>query len=70
MNAEIVQKLNEIQTECNKAYERHGLALQAFQVACARHDWMLAQKEQDEALTNLNAYMDGLQAIRRLQQTL
>ena len=46
---------------CNK----HAIAMQAFNVACARGDFHLAQREQDLAVEALSQYMDQIQVAQR-----
>lgn len=65
---ETLAKLDELQQSGLREMERHNLAMQAFQIACARHDWPLAEKEQQAAISSLSVWMDGIQAIYRVQE--
>lgn len=58
------------QRDANEALGRHQVALQAFQVACARSRWDDAEHEQAAALEELGANMDAVQAIYRLRAEL
>lgn len=65
---ETLEKMAELQQSGRRAVERYELAMQAFRIACARHDWLLAEKEQQNALSALAAQMDAIQACYRLQE--
>ena len=65
---EIMEQIVVAQKRAQDAYRRHGLAMQAFQVACGRGDFALAQREQDEVLAAFESYMDEVQAIAQLNR--
>ena len=60
-------KMAECQRKANAAINRHQIAMQAFQVACARSRWPDAEREQAAALDELGANLDAVQAIYRLR---
>jgi hypothetical protein len=64
---ETLEKMSELQMLGRRAVERYELAMAAFRIACARHDWMLAEKEQQAMVSALTAQMDAIQAVYRLQ---
>lgn len=65
---ETLEKMAELQQSGRRAVERYELAMQAFRIACARHDWLLAEKEQQATITALASQMDAIQAVFRLQE--
>jgi 6,7-dimethyl-8-ribityllumazine synthase len=68
ISQETIERLANLKTTADKAIDRHVLAVTAFKVACARHDWALAEKEQQAALAAFAEYMDAVQAIYRLSE--
>jgi hypothetical protein len=56
--------------KAQRAIYAHNLAMQAFNVAVARFDFKLAQKEQDMALASLSENMDAIQALHRIRASL
>ena len=65
---EVMEKIGEAQQRAGEAHRDHYIAMQAFQVACARGDYVLAQREQDAALAAMTRYMDELQLVTRLNR--
>ena len=66
--SDIVARMSECQATANRTLNEHHVAVQAFQVACARGNWADAEKEEDLALELLRENLDAVQAIYRLRQ--
>lgn len=64
---ETINKALETQSVACQARERYELATQAFSIACARRDWLLAEKAQQTALSAMAEHFDALQVIYRLR---
>lgn len=65
---EALEKAATFHATAQRALAHHGLAMTAFRVACARHDWELAAKEHQQAVDNLDAYLTALMSTFRLAQ--
>lgn len=65
---EILRRTQEGHATARRASEQHQLAMQAFNVAIGRHDWVLAQTEHQAAIDHLDAYLNALMSIHRLAE--
>jgi hypothetical protein len=69
-----VRSAGEVITECQekaqRSLARNYLATQAFGVACARHDWATAEREEQRALDALREHMDAVQAVYRMAEAM
>jgi hypothetical protein len=65
---QVQQHITQCQMAAHRAIEAHNLAMQAFGIACARRDWVLAETEHQAAMANLDAYLNALMSTYRLGQ--
>jgi len=69
-HSEALSIIGQCQRQANGALDKHHVAMQAFQVACARGRWVDAEAEQATALEQLGVNLDAVQAIYRVRAEL
>jgi hypothetical protein len=65
---EAIQKGAKSNADAQRALQQHQLAMQAFNIACARFEWTKAEEEQRLALDYLDAYMNAIASCHKLAQ--